>query len=35
MIHTPTAVVGVRGTEFDTVVAEDSSSAIAVDEGSV
>jgi hypothetical protein len=35
MIHTPTAVVGVRGTEFDTVVAEDSASAIAVDQGSV
>lgn len=35
MIHTPTAVVGVRGTEFDTVVSEDSASAIAVDQGSV
>ncbi|MFC1515759.1 FecR domain-containing protein [Thermodesulfobacteriota bacterium] len=35
LIHTPTAVVGVRGTEFDTVVSEDSSSTIAVDEGSI
>jgi hypothetical protein len=35
VINTPTAVIGVRGTEFDTVVAEDSSSTIAVDAGSV
>jgi hypothetical protein len=35
VIHTPTAVLGVRGTEFDTVVAEDSSSAVAVDHGAV
>ncbi len=35
VIHTPTAVAGVRGTEFDTVVSEDGSTAIVVDEGSV
>ena len=35
VLHTPTAVLGVRGTGFDTVVAEDSSSAIVVDEGAV
>ncbi|RLF53318.1 MAG: hypothetical protein DRN37_11780 [Thermoplasmata archaeon] len=34
-IHTPTAVIGVRGTEFDTVVSMDAASAIAVDEGEV
>jgi hypothetical protein len=35
IMHTPTAVVGIRGTEFDTVVAEDASSTVTVDEGSV
>ena len=34
-VHTPTAVVGIRGTEFDTVVSLDGTSAIAVDEGAV
>ena len=34
-VHTPTAVLGVRGTEFDTVVSLDGTSVIAVDEGSV
>jgi hypothetical protein len=34
-IQTPTAVIGVRGTEFDTVVSMDAGSAVAVDEGSV
>lgn len=34
-IHTPTAVIGIRGTEFDTVVSLDTSTAIAVDEGAV
>lgn len=34
-IHTPTAVIGIRGTEFDTVVSLDTSTVIAVDEGSV
>lgn len=32
-IHTPTAVLGVRGTEFDTVVSLDATSIITVDEG--
>ena len=35
VIYTPNAVLGVRGTEFDTVVSEDSSSVITVDAGSV
>jgi FecR-like protein len=35
VIHTPTAVIGVRGTEFDTVVSLDASSVVAVDEGSL
>jgi len=34
-VHTPTAVLGVRGTEFDTVVSLDGTSVITVDEGSV
>jgi hypothetical protein len=34
-IHTPTAVIGIRGTEFDTVVSLDTTTAIAVDEGTV
>ncbi|MBN1104683.1 MAG: FecR domain-containing protein [Deltaproteobacteria bacterium] len=34
-LHTPTAVVGVRGTEFDTVVSMDAASAVVVDEGEV
>jgi hypothetical protein len=34
-IHTPTAVIGIRGTEFDTVVSLDTSTVIAVDEGTV
>ena len=34
-LHTPTAVIGVRGTEFDTVVSLDATSVVAVDEGSV
>ena len=34
-VHTPTAVMGVRGTEFDTVVSLDATSMIAVDEGIV
>jgi hypothetical protein len=32
-VHTPTAVLGVRGTEFDTVVSLDATSIITVDEG--
>lgn len=35
MIHTSTATIGVRGTEFDTTAAIDGSSAVAVDEGLV
>ena len=35
VVYAPTAVCGVRGTEFDVVVAEDSASALAVDEGTV
>ena len=35
VIHTPTAVLGVRGTEFDAVVSEDSAFVVTVDEGSV
>lgn len=35
IVHTPTAVAGVRGTEFDTVVSIDSGTVITVDEGSV
>ncbi|MBN2125868.1 MAG: FecR domain-containing protein [Deltaproteobacteria bacterium] len=34
-LHTPTVVSGVRGTEFETVVALDGSSLVVVDEGSV
>ena len=34
-VHTPTSVAGVRGTEFETVVALDGSSAVAVDQGTV
>lgn len=34
-IHTPTAVIGIRGTEFDTVVSIDAASLVAVDEGIV
>jgi hypothetical protein len=34
-VHTPTAVLGVRGTEFDSVVSLDGTSVITVDEGSV
>ena len=33
--HTPTAVLGIRGTEFETVVAMDTASAVTVDEGAV
>ncbi len=35
VLHTPTAVIGVRGTEFDTVVSMDGTSIVAVDEGAV
>ena len=35
VLHTPTAVLGVRGTEFDTVVSLDASSVVTVDEGKV
>jgi len=35
VVHTPTAVLGVRGTEFDTVVSMDATSAITVDDGTV
>lgn len=35
VLHTPTAVIGVRGTEFDSVVSLDGTSVVAVDEGSV
>lgn len=35
IMHTPTAVVGVRGTEFDTLVGVDAVTMIAVDEGSI
>jgi len=35
ILHTPTAVIGVRGTEFDTVVSMDGTSVVAVDEGTV
>ena len=35
VIHTPTAVLGIRGTEFDAVVSEDSAFVVTVDEGSV
>jgi len=34
-IYTPTAVLGVRGTEFETVVSLDAASVVAVDEGKV
>ncbi|MFC1886209.1 FecR domain-containing protein, partial [Thermodesulfobacteriota bacterium] len=34
-LHTPSAVMGVRGTEFDTVVSLDANSVFAVDEGRV
>jgi hypothetical protein len=34
-LHTPTAVLGLRGTEFDTVVSLDAASLVAVDEGKV
>ncbi|MEW6666872.1 MAG: FecR family protein [Thermodesulfobacteriota bacterium] len=34
-LHTPTAVMGIRGTEFETVVALDATSVVAVDEGGV
>jgi len=33
--HTPTAVLGIRGTEFETVVAMDAASTVTVDEGAV
>ncbi len=35
VIQTPTAILGIRGTEFDTAVALDTATAVAVDEGSV
>ena len=35
VLHTPTVIVGVRSTEFDTVVSLDGTSVITVDEGSV
>ncbi|MCP3951321.1 MAG: hypothetical protein GY697_03765 [Desulfobacterales bacterium] len=34
-LHTPTAVLGIRGTEFETVVSMDTASAVTVDEGKV
>ena len=34
-LHTPTAVMGVRGTEFETVVSLDAASLVSVDEGKV
>ena len=34
-VHTPTAVLGVRGTEFDSVVSLDASTVVVVDEGKV
>ena len=34
-LHTPTAVMGVRGTEFETVVSLDAASLVSVDEGRV
>ncbi len=34
-IHTPTAIAGVRGTEFEVVAGLDGATAVAVDEGSV
>jgi len=33
--HTPTAVLGIRGTEFETVVSMDAASIVTVDEGAV
>ena len=33
--HTPTAVLGIRGTEFETVVSLDAASTVTVDEGAV
>lgn len=33
--HTPTAVLGIRGTEFETVVSMDAASTVTVDEGAV
>jgi hypothetical protein len=35
VVHTPTAVLGVRGTEFDTVVSMDATSVITVDDGTI
>lgn len=35
VIHTPTAVIGVRGTAFDVAVSLDGATAVAVDEGDV
>lgn len=35
VLHTATAVIGVRGTEFDSVVSLDGTTVVAVDEGSV
>lgn len=35
VIQTPTTTIGIRGTTFDTVVALDTTTAVAVDEGSV
>lgn len=35
VVHTPTAVLGVRGTEFEAVVAEDATSAVVVDAGEI
>jgi len=35
VVHTPTAVVGVRGTEFDTVVSIDGTAVVTVDEDTV
>ncbi len=35
VIHTPTTVIGVRGTEFDTVVSLDAATVVTVDDGSV
>jgi len=35
VVHTPTAVLGVRGTEFETVVSLDATSIVTVDDGTV
>lgn len=35
VVHTPTAVLGVRGTEFETVVSLDATSIVTVDDGTI